>query len=351
MARGFLPLLFLLLALPLPGLSAEPIKVVVVTMFERGAPRGDVPGELQRWVEKFPLPREHAFPAGPFPLFSNDEGVLAVCTGGGIANATATIMALGQDPRFDLSKAYWLVAGIAGGDPEDTSLGSAVWAEHVVDGDLLYEIDAREIPEDWPWGLMPLGAKAPAKKPEDIYTGWTVDTIHFALNRDLAAWAFETTKRVPLEDSPAMAAFREAFTAHPAARQAPSVQRGDTLASSTYWHGALMNRWANSWVKLYAGESANFVTTNMEDTGTLTALGRLGALGLADPERVLVLRTVSNYSMPPAGRDAAWSSTAPYPDQGQPALEAAFRVGSKALEGLLAAWPALPWEVDAGAAQ
>ena len=80
------------------------------------------------------------------PLFSNDEGVLAVCTGGGIANATATIMALGQDPRFDLSKAYWLVAGIAGGDPEDTSLGSAVWAEHVVDGDLLYEIDAREIP-------------------------------------------------------------------------------------------------------------------------------------------------------------------------------------------------------------
>ena len=254
MARGFLPLFFLLLALPLPGLTAEPIKVVVVTMFERGAPQGDVPGELQRWVEKFPLPREHAFPAGPFPLFSNDEGVLAVCTGGGIANATATIMALGQDPRFDLSKAYWLVAGIAGGDPEDTSLGSAVWAEHVVDGDLLYEIDAREIPVDWPWGLMPLGAKAPAKKPEDIYTGWTVDTIHFALNRDLAAWAFETTKRVPLEDSPAMAAFREAFTAHPAARQAPSVQRGDTLASSTYWHGALMNRWANSWVKLYAGE-------------------------------------------------------------------------------------------------
>jgi purine nucleoside permease len=148
-----------------------------------------------------------------------------------------------------------------------------------------------------------------------------------------------------------MAAFREAFTAHPAARQAPSVQRGETLASSTYWHGALMNRWANSWVKLYAGEGANFVTTNMEDTGTLTALGRLGALGLADPERVLVLRTVSNYSMPPAGRDAAWSSTAPYPDQGQPALEAAFRVGSKALEGLLAAWPALPWEVDAGAAR
>ena len=189
---------------------------------------------------------------------------------------------------------------------------------------------------------MPLGAKAPAKKPEDIYTGWTVDTIHFALNRDLATWAFETTKRVPLEDSPAMGAFPRLSRRTPAARQAPSVQRGDTLASSTYWHGALMNRWANSWVKLYAGESANFVTTNMEDTGTLTALGRLGALGLADPERVLVLRTVSTYSMPPAGRDAAWSSTAPYPDQASQPWRRPFRVGSKALEGLLAARPALP---------
>ncbi|MGC4075145.1 MAG: hypothetical protein QM760_22115 [Nibricoccus sp.] len=28
------------------------------------------------------------------------------------------------DPRFDFSKAYWLVAGIAGVDPADASLGS-----------------------------------------------------------------------------------------------------------------------------------------------------------------------------------------------------------------------------------
>jgi purine nucleoside permease len=52
-------------------------------------------------------------------------------------------MALGMDPRFDLSKAYWLVAGIAGIDPADGSLGSAAWAEWVVDGDIGYEIDAR----------------------------------------------------------------------------------------------------------------------------------------------------------------------------------------------------------------
>ena len=49
-----------------------------------------------------------------------------------------------------------MVAGIGGGDPADVSLGSAVWADHVVDGDLSYEIDARQIPADWPTGYVPL---------------------------------------------------------------------------------------------------------------------------------------------------------------------------------------------------
>ena len=174
-----------------------PVKVVVLTMFENGEARGDRPGELQFWVERMPLEREWAFPLGEFPVFGNDAGVLAVCLGGGIPNATASMMALGLDPRFDLTRAYFLIAGIAGGDPEDVSLGTAVWAQHVVDGDLLYEIDGREIPESWPYGLIPLGAKAPARKPADLYTGWTLDTVHFTLNPALARWAFELTKKHP----------------------------------------------------------------------------------------------------------------------------------------------------------
>ena len=63
------------------------------------------------------------------------------------------VMALGLDPRFDLTKAYWVIAGIGGSDPADVSLGSVVWANHVIDGDIGYEIDAREIPADWPTGF------------------------------------------------------------------------------------------------------------------------------------------------------------------------------------------------------
>ena len=77
-------------------------------------------------------------------------------------------MALGMDPRFDLSNSYWLVAGIAGFDPADASVGSAAWAEYLVDGDLAHEIDAREKPDDWEWGYIARHTKVPfdPNKPE-----------------------------------------------------------------------------------------------------------------------------------------------------------------------------------------
>jgi purine nucleoside permease len=94
-----------------------PIKVVVVTMFERGADTGDEPGEFQYWVERTKLDRVLPFPQGYHDLRMNRDGVLGVLTGVGTARAAASIMALGLDPRFDLRKSYWLVAGIAGVDP------------------------------------------------------------------------------------------------------------------------------------------------------------------------------------------------------------------------------------------
>ena len=70
-------------------------------------------------------------------------------TGMGTAEAAGGIMALGLDPRFDLRKAYWISRASLASTPCDASLGSAASAEWVVDGDLAYEIDGREIPADW----------------------------------------------------------------------------------------------------------------------------------------------------------------------------------------------------------
>ena len=106
-----------------------PVKIVVISLFEVGADRGDAPGEYQYWVEREHLDHIYPFPQGFHDLRMNDQGVMGVLAGVGTARAAASIMALGLDPRFDLSKAYWLVAGISGGDPADISLGSAAWAE------------------------------------------------------------------------------------------------------------------------------------------------------------------------------------------------------------------------------
>src|ERR1017187_5196104 len=154
----------------LPGQAAKQagpirIKVVVVAMFERGEDTGDTPGEFQLWGEREHLNQIIDVPSAYHHVRMNKDGVLGMLTGVGTAKAAASVMAVGMDSRFDFSKAYWIVAGIGGGDPADVSLGSAVWADHVIDGDLAYEIDAREIPKNWPTGYIPLRKATPYEQP------------------------------------------------------------------------------------------------------------------------------------------------------------------------------------------
>jgi purine nucleoside permease len=318
--------------------AALPIKVVIVTMFELGSDRGDRPGEFQTWVERLPLPESVAFPQGYRDLRINrDNGVLGIVTGIGTARAAASIMALGMDPRFDLGRAYWLVAGIAGADPQDMSIGSAAWAEWVIDGDLSHEIDPREMPKEWSTGYLPLRHAEPYAKPvpEDD------EGVVYHLEPALVDWAYELTREVRLQDAEALRALRERYVAHPAARRPPFVLKGDNLASSTFWHGELLNEWANDWVSYWTGGEGNFVTTAMEDTGTLQSLTFLDGAGRVDRDRVLVLRTASNYAMQHQGITAAESLSGEKKGDYSaflPSLEAAYRVGRPVVEELLANW-------------
>ena len=91
--------------------------------------------------------------------------MLGIVSGVGAARAAASIMALGMDTRSILRRAYWLVAGIAGVNPHAASIGCAAWVEWIADCDLAFEIDAREIPPDWPTGYLPLGKKRPYVRP------------------------------------------------------------------------------------------------------------------------------------------------------------------------------------------
>jgi len=332
-----------LLPAPLFAQSKAPdkpiqIKVVVVTMFERGEDTGDVPGEYQLWVEREHLDQILPLPAGYHHVRLNKDGVLGILTGVGTAKAAASVMAVGLDPRFDLSKAYWLVAGIGGGDPADVSLGSAVWADHVLDGDLAYEIDARQIPENWPTGYVPLRKATPYEQPVrpelegEVYT----------LNPELVSWAFQLTKQVTLPDSDSLRSSRARFTGFPNALKPPFVTRGDTLSSSTFWHGSKFNEWANAWTRYYTGGKGNYMIAAMEDSGTMQALTFLSQAGLVDLQRVLVLRTVSNYDRESPGSNPADSLKSMVSGNYSayfPALEAAQIVGDKVVRDIIDHWP------------
>ncbi|HEY2858419.1 MAG TPA: purine nucleoside permease [Terracidiphilus sp.] len=313
-----------------------PVKVVVIAMFEVGADTGDTPGELQYWVERDHLDRIYPLPAGYHAARMNDQGEMALLTGQGTAHAAATIMALGLDPRFDLTHAYWIVAGIAGGNPDHLSLGSAAWARWVVDGDLGYEIDAREMPKDWSTGFLPLRKTQPFEKPAAPVQGQV-----FELNPDLAAWAFKLTGDLPLADSDALRQARSVFDGA-AAQRAPFVALGDEVSSSRYWHGNLEDAWAAQWMRYFTGDRGEFATTAMEDTGTLRSLQFLASAGRVDWSRILVLRTVSNYDRQPRNMTAADSlaqqrvgTYSAYLSS----LEAAYQVGHAVVNEFLTNWP------------
>ncbi len=311
------------------------VKVVVVTMFEVGEDTGDAPGELQHWVERDHLDRVYPLAAGYHAVRMNDAGEMAVLTGQGTAHAASTIMALGLDPRFDLTHAYWIVAGIAGGSPERVSLGSAAWARWVVDGDLGYEIDAREMPKDWPTGYIPLRKAKPYEQPAAPLEGQV-----YELNAGLADWAYKLTRDTHLADSDRLKEVRREFDG--AAANRPSlVTMGDEVTGSRYWHGKLSDAWASEWMRYFSGGKGEFATTAMEDTGTLQSLRFLANAGRIDWKRILVLRTVSNYDQQPRGLSAAESlarqrigSYSAY----LPALEAAYSVGHAVVNELTEHW-------------
>ncbi len=323
------------------------VKVVVVSMFEIGKDSGDTAGEFQLWHERQKLSQKFPFAHHHDLYFNPETGVLGMVTGMGTANSATAVMALGLDPRFDLSHAYWLIAGIAGFDPADASLGSAAWAEYLVDADLAHEIDAREMPADWLTGYFARGSKGPYMKPHPQSEGEV-----FHLNGALTEWAYQLTKDVPLADSEALQKRRALYVGYPNAQKPPFVLKGDNLAGMTYWHGKLLNDWANDWTQYWTDDKGEFVSSAMEDTGSFQSLTYLSPTGKVDMNRVMVLRTASNYTMQSPGITAAESLLGEHGEEGYSGLtasvEAAYQVGSKVVDEIVTHWDVYKDKVPAG---
>ncbi len=324
-------------------LTKMKVKVVVVSMFEIGDDTEDTPGEFQLWRERQSLDTRYPLPHGHHDIFANEEkGIIGIVTGMGIAKASAAIMALGLDDRFDLSQAYWIVAGIAGIDPYDSTIGSAVWTDYVVDGDLAHQIDAREIPEDWDTGYFPLFTHSPYANADKVNTQKSPNGEVFVLNQKLAKWAYDLTKDTQLPNTPAMDTLRSKYQGYEHALKKPSVSYGSHLSASTFWHGEKLNEWANNWVSYWTGSKGNFMTSGMEDSATLQSMSYLHNAGLVDKNRMVILRTASNFTMQPPGLSAAQNLENESSGEGyaamRSAIESAYLVGVQFTNYIIEHW-------------
>lgn len=210
-------------ALTLNSCAYDGIKVIVINLFQ---------GEAQPFIDRYGLKETIAI-SGLSPdapnLLCNYDGICQVTTGMGYANAAATLSALLYRSKLDLTHTYFVIAGIAGIDPGQGTVGSAAWARYAVDYGISHEIDAREMPSAWPYGYFGIGTKGPGEKPPMDYR-----TEVFRLNEALLQKAYTLSKSVTLEDSPEAIAFRQHYAYAPA-NQPPAVIQCDVASADTWW--------------------------------------------------------------------------------------------------------------------
>jgi purine nucleoside permease len=312
---------------PIP---AREIKVLVISMFEP---------EAAPWIEPFALTESVPVP-GLLPehpaLRCNAEGVCLLVVGMGHANAAASTMAVAMDPKLDLRRTWFLIAGIAGIDPSQGTTGSAAWARWLLDFGIAHEIDAREMPRRWKHGYLGIMTRQPGEKPKFEY-----HTEAFRLDEALLQTALRLTRDVPLVDSPEARAYRAKYR-KPPANQPPKVIQCDTLGGDTWWHGHRLGEHARAWTKLLSDGAATYCTTQQEDNATFNALARAAAAGRVDLKRLAVLRTGSNFDRPHPGQSAHASlvaSTTGGSGGFGPATENLARVGGVLVRDIVARWP------------
>ncbi|RFU49478.1 purine nucleoside permease [Paraburkholderia sp. DHOC27] len=303
------------------------VKVMIVSMF---GPEGKV------WLDHLgpwqAITVEGLSPDYP-QVHCNAQDVCVMTTGMGHANAAASMMALSFSPRFDLRHTYFMVAGIAGIDPQQGTLGTAAWAKYLVDFGIQWEIDAREIPPDWNSGYLGINTKSPTDKPPLDYR-----TEVFQLNPQLADAAFALSRNVTLADNAQAQAARAKFDSAPA-NQPPKVTQCDTLGGDTWWSGTKLGDRAREWTKILTDGKGVYCTTQQEDNATYEALKRAASANRVDLSRVAVLRAGSDFDRPYQGQTSV-DNLLNYAAQGgfDIALDNLYRAGNPLVQQIVTHW-------------
>lgn len=189
---------------------------------------------------------------------------------------------------------------------------------------------------------MPVGRTTPYQAPRPPVSS-DAGTNEFALNAELADWAFRlSSARVKLVDNENLHSLRAKYSGFPKAQQPPFILEGDVLAAGTFWIGSLFNTWAERWVHYWSDRRATFAMSAEEDAAYLQALTFLSQAKIVDINRVMVLRSASDFTSPLPGQTAAELLTSGADPNAPSALlestTSVFDVGSAAVNELVRNW-------------
>lgn len=105
------------------------VKVFIGAMFEIGQNTGDKAGEFQNWYEKyFKDSKPITVKGAASPVFCNDDGVCGSVLGMGKVASSSSMQAILLNPQLDMSKAYYIISGVAGTPPSRGTIGDVSWA-------------------------------------------------------------------------------------------------------------------------------------------------------------------------------------------------------------------------------
>ena len=253
-------------------------------------------------------------------------------------NAAVTVSSLVRSPRFDLTTTYFMVAGIAGVNPEVSTICSVNFARYAVQVALQYEFDPREIPANFSTGYIPQGSTVPSEYPQSIY-----GTEVFEVNQDLQKLAAAFARNATLNDSADAVAYRAMYATsdlYTAGTKAPSVIECDVATSDVYYSGTILGEAFGNYTTLVTNGTGNYCTTAQEDNATLEALLRAAAVKAVDFSRIIVMRTASDFDRPYPGEAATENLF--YAPQGafEPSIQNIYLAGVKVVEGILEGWNA-----------
>ncbi|OCK84626.1 NUP-domain-containing protein [Lepidopterella palustris CBS 459.81] len=311
-------------------------KVFIISMF---------PPEAEVWwgIPEFDVLAKNITVPGFSPLFPDahctaDGDICQLTTGESEINAAVTISSLVASPKFDLTTTYFMVAGIAGVNPEIATLGSVAFSRYAVQVALQYEFDPREIPANFSTGYIPQGSTSPNEYPQSIY-GTEVFEVNTALRELVVGFA----KTATLNDSTDAQAYRANYLTpetriYAAGAAPPSVVECDVATSDVYFSGNILGEAFDNFTKLVTNGSGIYCMTAQEDNATLEALLRATVAGLVDFARIIIMRTASDMDRPYPGQAATtnlfWANQGGF----EPSLQNIYLAGVKVVEGILEGW-------------